>query len=76
MGKSSTNDQPISNRIYTLLFSGRVNLVDLQQAINVDFSHVESKVAEILKSDKSLTLVLGQLIDRYRLYSVMDQCFI
>ncbi len=47
-----------------LFFSlGRVNLVDLQQAINVDFSHVETKVNEIVKSDKRLNLVLGQLID-------------
>ncbi len=43
--------------------AGRVNLVDLQQVINVDFSHVEAKVNEIVKSDKNLTLVLGQLVD-------------
>ena len=42
---------------------GRVNIVDLQQTLNVDFTHVESKVNEIVKSDRSLTLVLGQLID-------------
>ena len=40
-------------------------MVDLQQILNVDFSHIEAKVSEIVKSDKSLTLVLGQLIDKY-----------
>jgi hypothetical protein len=43
---------------------GRVNLVDIQQALNVDYSHIESKVNELVKSDRGLTLVLGQLIDR------------
>ncbi|KAL8588499.1 hypothetical protein ACOMHN_022286 [Nucella lapillus] len=42
---------------------GRINLVDLQQALNVDLSHVEAKVNDLVKHDPSLTLVLGQLID-------------
>ncbi|KAI0226544.1 E3 UFM1-protein ligase 1 [Lamellibrachia satsuma] len=52
---------------------GRVNLVDLQQILNVDFSHVESKVNEILKNDKSLILVLGQLIDRSYLDAIAEE---
>ena len=48
-----------------LLFAtGRVNLVDLQQALNIDLSHVETKVNELVKNDRSVMLVLGQLIDR------------
>lgn len=43
--------------------SGRINLVELQQILNVDFSHVETKVNEIVRHDKNLTLILGQLID-------------
>ena len=41
-----------------------MNLVDIQQALNVDYSHVEAKVNDLVKSDRGLTLVLGQLIDR------------
>ena len=47
------------------MVAGRVNLVDLQQTLNVDLSHIESKVNELVKNDRSLTLVLGQLISRY-----------
>ncbi|XP_076444457.1 E3 UFM1-protein ligase 1-like [Babylonia areolata] len=42
---------------------GRINLVDLQQALNVDLSHVEAKVNDMVKHDHNLTLILGQLID-------------
>ena len=38
--------------------------MDLQQALNVDFRHIEAKVNDIVKADPSLILVLGQLIDR------------
>ena len=47
-----------------LLFPGRVNIVELQAALNVDLSHIESKVNVIIGTEKNLTLVLGQLIDR------------
>lgn len=42
---------------------GRINIVDLQQIINVDWVHVESRASDIAKSDKGVQLVLGQLID-------------
>ncbi|ESN98856.1 hypothetical protein HELRODRAFT_188930 [Helobdella robusta] len=43
---------------------GRINLVDLQQKLNVDLLHIEAKVNELMKTDKSLKLILGQLIDK------------
>ena len=46
-----------------LLFSGRINLVDLQQVLNVDLSHVQSKAAEIVSAESNVTLILGQLVD-------------
>ncbi|XP_076076266.1 E3 UFM1-protein ligase 1-like [Mytilus galloprovincialis] len=46
-----------------LVNGGRINLVDLQQLLNVDFSHIESKASEIIKHEKNRSLVLGQLID-------------
>ncbi|XP_028903049.1 E3 UFM1-protein ligase 1 [Ornithorhynchus anatinus] len=42
---------------------GRVNIVDLQQIINVDLSHIENRIGDIIKSEKTVQLVLGQLID-------------
>ncbi|KAM9665173.1 E3 UFM1-protein ligase 1 isoform 1-T1 [Trichechus inunguis] len=42
---------------------GRVNIVDLQQVINVDLTHIESRIGDIIKSEKQVQLVLGQLID-------------
>ncbi|KAM6181248.1 E3 UFM1-protein ligase 1 [Erethizon dorsatum] len=42
---------------------GRVNIVDLQQVINVDLTHIENRVSDIVKSEKHVHLVLGQLID-------------
>lgn len=46
-----------------MLTTGRVSLVDLQQLLNVDYSHIEAKVNDMVKHDGHLTLVLGQLID-------------
>ena len=43
---------------------GRINLVDLQQLLNVDYSHVEARVNDMVKRDGHLTLVLGQLISK------------
>ncbi|XP_051016993.1 E3 UFM1-protein ligase 1 [Acomys russatus] len=42
---------------------GRVNIVDLQQVINVDLTHIENRVSDIIKSEKNVQMVLGQLID-------------
>ncbi|XP_051711401.1 E3 UFM1-protein ligase 1 isoform X2 [Oryctolagus cuniculus] len=42
---------------------GRVNIVDLQQVINVDLTHIENRISDIIKSEKHVQLVLGQLID-------------
>lgn len=42
---------------------GRVNIVDLQQILNVDWVHVENRASDIVKSDRDVQLVLGQLID-------------
>ncbi|KAM9840538.1 E3 UFM1-protein ligase 1 [Aulostomus maculatus] len=42
---------------------GRINIVELQRIINVDWVHVENRASDIAKSDKGVQLVLGQLID-------------
>ncbi|XP_074542069.1 E3 UFM1-protein ligase 1 [Halichoeres trimaculatus] len=64
-GKEYITPAQISREIRDELYvhGGRVNIVDLQQSINVDLVHVESKANDIAKSDKGVQLVLGQLID-------------
>ncbi|XP_053396896.1 E3 UFM1-protein ligase 1-like isoform X2 [Mercenaria mercenaria] len=47
-----------------LVHGGRVNLVELTQILNIDFSHIESKANEIVSREKNIMLVLGQLIDQ------------
>ena len=47
---------------FMCLNTGRVNLVELQEVLNVDLSHIESKVHEIVRSESSLNLVLGQIV--------------
>ncbi|KAI8499223.1 E3 UFM1-protein ligase 1 [Branchiostoma belcheri] len=55
------------------LHGGRVNLVELQQLINIDLSHIESKAAEVVRTDKDVELVLGQLIDRTYLDGLAEE---
>ncbi|KAK7107301.1 E3 UFM1-protein ligase 1-like [Littorina saxatilis] len=64
-GKEYITPQHLTKEIRDELtvHGGRINLVDLQQVLNVDFSHVEGKVNDMVKHDRNLTLILGQLID-------------
>lgn len=64
-GKEYITPAQISREIRDELYvhGGRINIVDLQQIINVDWAHVESRASDIAKSDKGVQLVLGQLID-------------
>ncbi|XP_072107770.1 E3 UFM1-protein ligase 1 [Mobula birostris] len=45
------------------IHGGRINIVDLQHILNVDLTHIESKASDIVKSNRDIQLVLGQLID-------------
>lgn len=64
-GKEYITPAQISREIRDELYvhGGRVNIVDLQQTINVDWVHVENRASDIAKSDRGIQLVLGQLID-------------
>uniref|UniRef100_A0A667ZR72 E3 UFM1-protein ligase 1 n=1 Tax=Myripristis murdjan TaxID=586833 RepID=A0A667ZR72_9TELE len=64
-GKEYITPAQISKEIRDELYvhGGRINVVDLQQIINVDLVHVESRAIDIAKSDKGVQLILGQLID-------------
>ncbi|KAG7508812.1 hypothetical protein JOB18_025043 [Solea senegalensis] len=64
-GKEYITPAQIGREIRDELYvhGGRINIVDLQQIINVDWAHVENKASDIAKSDKGVQLILGQLID-------------
>ncbi|KAL3882424.1 hypothetical protein ACJMK2_028766 [Sinanodonta woodiana] len=74
-GKEYLTPQELTKEIKEELFvhGGRINLVELQQELNVDFSHIETKVNEIVKHDRNLTLVLGQLIDKSYLDRIAEE---
>uniref|UniRef100_A0A8D3CCG8 E3 UFM1-protein ligase 1 n=1 Tax=Scophthalmus maximus TaxID=52904 RepID=A0A8D3CCG8_SCOMX len=64
-GKEYITPAQISREIRDELYvhGGRINIVDLQQILNVDWVHVENRASDIVRSDKGVQLVLGQLID-------------
>ncbi|NXB51625.1 UFL1 ligase, partial [Leucopsar rothschildi] len=70
-GKEYVTPAQISKEIRDELHvcGGRVNIVDLQQVINVDLLHIENRANDIVKSEKGVQLVLGQLINE----SYLDQ---
>ncbi|NXM86756.1 UFL1 ligase, partial [Oenanthe oenanthe] len=70
-GKEYVTPAQISKEIRDELHvcGGRVNIVDLQQVINVDLLHIENRANDIVKSEKGIQLVLGQLINE----SYLDQ---
>lgn len=43
---------------------GRVAMTDLAQTLNVDYSHVEKKVTELLSRDTTLSIHYGELISK------------
>ncbi|XP_077574949.1 E3 UFM1-protein ligase 1 [Stigmatopora nigra] len=63
-GKEYITPAQISREIRDELYrhGGRVNLLELQQIINVNWVDVESRANEIARSDKNVQMVLGQLI--------------
>ncbi|XP_036405513.1 E3 UFM1-protein ligase 1 [Megalops cyprinoides] len=74
-GKEYITPAQISREIRDELYvqGGRVNIVDLQQIINVDLVHVESRASDLAKSDKHVQLVLGQLIDENYLDQLAEE---
>uniref|UniRef100_A0A8C7DE43 E3 UFM1-protein ligase 1 n=1 Tax=Oncorhynchus kisutch TaxID=8019 RepID=A0A8C7DE43_ONCKI len=74
-GKEYITPSQISREIRDELYvhGGRVNIVDLQKDINVDWVHVEARANDIARSDKSVQLVLGQLIDENYLNRVSEE---
>lgn len=52
--------------------AGRVNLIDLPDALNVALNHIEAAIPQVLQ-DESVRLVRGELITDYYLESLADE---
>ncbi|XP_078068771.1 E3 UFM1-protein ligase 1 [Mustelus asterias] len=74
-GKEYITPAQIAREIRDELYvnGGRINIVDLQNILNVDLTHVESRANDIVKSDRSVQLVLGQLIDETYLDQMAEE---
>ena len=57
--------------IITIVFIGRVNLVTIQQSINVNMTHIESKTQQIVADDPHTQFILGQIIHRFAFPPIM-----
>ena len=54
--------QPDLSTIVVIIYS--FMLCVLYQLLNIDLSHIEAKIGDLLKHDQSLTLLQGELIGR------------
>ncbi|XP_053143536.1 E3 UFM1-protein ligase 1 isoform X2 [Hemicordylus capensis] len=74
-GKEYITPAQISKEIRDELHvrGGRVNIVDLQQVVNVDLLHIENRANDIVKLDRTIQLVLGQLIDEHYLDQIAEE---
>lgn len=64
-GKEYLTPQQVSREIKDELYvrGGRVNLVDLAKELNIEFTQVAARVSDVCQTNKSIRLVLGQLLD-------------
>ena len=65
-GKEFITHKHLEKEIYDEIYvhEGRINIVELQTILNIDISHIECRVSEIVKNDPNLTLILGQIISK------------
>jgi len=56
-----------------LQHGGRVNITELQPILNVDFSHIQRKVEDIVKKNRSIQLIEGELISNYYLDGIAEE---
>ncbi|XP_076872820.1 E3 UFM1-protein ligase 1 isoform X2 [Brachyhypopomus gauderio] len=74
-GKEYITPSQISREIRDELYvhGGRINIVDLKKIMNVDLVHVESRASELARSDRTIRLILGQLIDENYLDQLAEE---
>lgn len=74
-GKEYITPQHLVKEIKDELFvhNGRINLVELAKLLSLDFSIVSSKASDIEKTNSSISIVNGQLIDNSYLHNICDE---
>ncbi|KAF6023211.1 UFL1 [Bugula neritina] len=63
-GRSYLTPEELSKEIMeeVVAHGGRVNLVEMQPALNVNINHIENASSRIIAEDEDLQMVLGQII--------------
>ncbi|CAF0946717.1 unnamed protein product [Brachionus calyciflorus] len=74
-GKEFITHKHLEKEIYDEIYvhEGRINIVELQKLLNVDISHIESKVSEVVKNDPDLNLILGQIISKDYMNKISEE---
>ncbi|XP_065649420.1 E3 UFM1-protein ligase 1 homolog isoform X2 [Hydra vulgaris] len=74
-GKEYLTPQQVEKEIRDELsvHGGRINLVDLQQILNIDLSHIECRVNDLVRGDRHFILIQGQLLDKDYLDRVAEE---
>jgi hypothetical protein len=75
-GKEYLTPKQLRNEIMdeVLAADGRISLVDIAANLGVDITHIERTVPLILKDDRSITLLTGQLITEYVTFTSLSLC--
>lgn len=74
-GKEYITDKQLERDICDELYvhEGRINQCELQTLLNIDITHIEKKVTEIVKNDSSLVLLLGQIISKDYMNKIAEE---
>ncbi|RNA34867.1 E3 UFM1- ligase 1 [Brachionus plicatilis] len=74
-GKEFITHKHLEKEIYDEIYvhDGRINIVELQTLLNIDISHIEAKVSEIVKGDPNLCLILGQIISKDYMNKISEE---
>lgn len=74
-GKEYITPQQLEKEIKDELYihGGRINLVELTKLLTVDLTQISKVTTDIEKHDKSIKLILGQLIDKSYMIKIIGE---
>jgi hypothetical protein len=53
---------------------GKVGVLNLPTLLNIDLNHIEARLAEMLKRDKRLQIMNGEVMTKYTFSFPLDRC--
>ena len=74
-GKEYITHEELTKEIHEelIVHGGRVNSVDIAHVLNVDLGHVETKIADIVRHERDIQVVLGQLVNKCYVDSMCEE---